>query len=230
MTQELESIKSPQDYLPADQMKEVSIALEEAVQKSKEIVVKDELTMNEANDALIRINQKQKSIEAFRLAIVKPFKDHIAKIDKFFKDLAAKFDEPKDGITKKVLDYRKKKAEAERKERERLDKKAAEAEAAGDTKKAEDLRNRETKAKAVEKTGHTESGRATYVKTAEFKVVDPNLVPKEFWIIDEKRIGKRVREITDTLEVGKVYTDKIPGVSITCTERPQLSAGLGGEL
>ena len=272
----LEEVKTPEEYLPAEQRQEVNSALTRFNRLAGELVVTNEDEMNEANDALVQIANKQKGIEQFRLAIVKPFKDHIKKIDEFFKTLGDSFDKPKGTLTTKVLDYREKKAAQERKEKERLEAKAREEERkireareaeerrqreeqarinaikdkdrrekmlkeeeerkkrqaevdAENARKAEEkaaeIRARETKTKAVDKSATTASGRTTYVKASEFKVVNPDLVPKEFWIVDEKRIGKRVREITETLEVGKVYTDKIPGVSITCTERPSFYSG-----
>lgn len=62
-------------------------------------------------------------------------------------------------------------------------------------------------------------GMTTFIKTAEHRIENPDLVPDEFWIIDEKKLGARVRELTKDLEVGKVYRDKVAGVVITCTER-----------
>lgn len=223
----LEEVKTPEEYLPVEQRKEVNASLTLFQSRAKEIVVKDDATMADANDLLIKISQKQKNIEQFRLAIVKPFKDHIKKIDDFFKTLGSSFDPPKEQITKKVADFRAKKADQERRERERNEQKAKEAEAAGKTEKAADLRAKDTRMKAPEKSQATESGMATWIKKGEGKVVNPDLLPDEFWMIDEKKLNARVREIEKTLEVGKSYDAIIPGVIITVTERPSLR-GEGG--
>lgn len=228
MTEQLQEKqpKAPAEYLPAERTKELSSALTEAKQTALTLVVNDEESMNKANDVLIRISTKQKGIDAFRLAIVKPFKDHIAGIDKYFKDLAGQFDEPKEKITNKVLDFRRKKAEKARKEQDEIDRKAAAARAEGNTEKADKIAAKETKTAPVAQTATTEAGRSTYVKDAEWKITNLDLVPGEFWIVDEKKLGKRVREMAKDLELGRIYTDKILGVTITGTERPSLTAGV----
>lgn len=188
-TNALDQVKAPEEYLPAEQMKEVSIDLADAKEKAVSIKVTSEATMEEANAVCGKIRARQKGIEAFRLAIVKPFKDHIAKIDKFFKGLGANFDEPLETIEKKVLAYREKRKTAP------------------------------AKSSVQEGVGMT-----TFVKTAEHEVVDVNALPDEFWCVDEKKLGARVRELTKDLEVGKVYDALIPGVKIKCTERQSYSA------
>lgn len=182
--QELVDIKTPQEYLLPEQIKQVNFDLQEAKTAAAALKVTSEETMNEANGVCGKIRTRQKGIESFRLAIVKPLKDHIAKIDKFFKDLSGQFEEPLGQIEEKVINYR------------------------------------EKRKKAPAKSGYQEGvGRTTFVKTAEHTIENPDLVPDEFWCLDEKKIGARVRELTKDLEVGKTYTDKILGVSIKCTER-----------
>ena len=245
MTQEIEVIKSPQEYLPEGQMKEIALTLTEAKQKAISIRVVSDEAMEEANALCGTMRAKQKGIESFRLAIVKPFKDHIASIDKFFKDLVRQFDEPLGVASDKVLKYREKKIEAERKERERLEREAREKEEkikAQKRKEAEELAAKgqateaekklqeaaevkvevkEPKKAALAKSSYqTGVGITTFVKDAEYRVESADLIPEEFYILDEKKIGARVRELTSGLEVGKVYRDLIPGVVVTCIERP----------
>lgn len=258
MTNEVETIKSPAEYLPEEQMKEISSSLTEAKQKAVSIRVVSDETMNEANALCGTWKAKQKNIESFRLAIVKPFKDHIATIDKFFKGLAGGYDEPLTLVEDKVLKHREKKIEAERKERERLEREAREKEerereklrkqqeearkkeeaarAAGRAAEAErlareqeELKKKEAEVKvevkeptkvAPAKSSYQEGvGMTTFVKTTEHRVENADLIPDEFWCVDEKKLGARVRELTKDLEVGRVYRDKIAGVVITCTER-----------
>ena len=240
-----ELIKSPEEYLPAEQLKEISITLKEAKERAASLRVVDDASMDEANALAGTCRAKQKGIEAFRIAVVKPFKDHLANIDKFFKNLAAQFDEPRELIEDKVLKCRTKKAEAARNEQDRLDreakekedkkkaellKKADEAEAAGNPAKAEELRREagvfKVEPKAPKKEAPAKSsfqegvGRTTFVKDAEYRIENVDAIPDEYWIVDEKKIGKRVRELASTLEVGKVYRYRIPGVVITSIERP----------
>lgn len=209
MTTEIETVKTPQEYLPAEQMKEISTSLADAKQKAVSIRVVSDESMDEANGLCGGWRAKQKNIETFRLAIVKPFKDHIAKIDKFFKDLAGGYDEPLEIASDKVLKFRQKKIEAARKEQEKIDAAAAQG------------KKIEPKKEAPAKSSFQEGvGRTTFIKTATHEVKALDLVPEEFWCIDEKKLGARVRELTKDLEVGKTYDKLIPGVLITCTERP----------
>lgn len=239
---EIESI------LPEEQRQAISIDLEEAKEKSQSLRVVNDESLDEANALCMKIKNRQKGIEQFRLAIVKPLKDHIAKIDSFFKGLALQFDGPFELASNKATVYREKKIRAEReerekletarlekerKERERLAKLEEEARAKGRDAEAERLKKAQAEVKietpapkkeAPAKSTYQEGvGRTTYVKDAEYRIEDPNLVPDEFYVLDEKKIGARVRENRKTLEVGKVYRDIIPGVVVTCIERPSFA-------
>lgn len=233
------------EYLPEDKQREINVDLMNVTNTACTLTVKDQESMNKANNQLTWIGARQKGIESFRLAIVKPLKDHIKKIDNYFNGLSEAFDGPKEALTKKVVAYREKLVIAARKEQERL---AAEAKAKEDKIKA-DLEEKAKKAKSEAEaerlraqaaatvvvpkeakkeapalTTHHDLGKTTYKKYAEYRIENQDLVPDEFWIIDESKLGKRVREFTSDLEVGKVYKDKIAGVVVTVTER----ASIGG--
>lgn len=209
MTNQIETVKSPEEYLPADQMKEITVSLNDALETSRSMRVVNDESQDEALALAGRIRQKQKGIEAFRVAIVKPIKDHLATIDKFFKALGARFDEPLVVVEEKVDKYRQKKRDAAAKEQEKIAAAAAEG------------KTIEPKKEAPAKSTYQEGvGRTTFVKDAEFTVENPDLVPDEFWIVDEKKIRSRIGEFKKELEVGKVYKDRIPGVTITSIERP----------
>jgi len=100
---EITEVKSPEQYLPKEQLQEISIDLTQAIQQAKIIKVSNEEAMEEANAIAGKIRARQKGIENFRLAIVAPFKQHIAKIDRFFKDLQEKFGEPLNTIEQNRL-------------------------------------------------------------------------------------------------------------------------------
>lgn len=245
---EIPAIQSPEDYLPENTKKEIDEALVAATRYAAALRVVDDDAMNAANAMCNGLAQRKKGIEQFRLAIVAPLKAHLAKIDAFFKGMGAKFDAPLEVMTLKVTSYREKKiaqqrAEAEKIEKDRQEKEAklkaklkAEADAAaakGQEAEAERLRIKaeQTVVKAAEpkktepaKTTYTEGGgRTTFIKDADFRIANRDLVPDEFWTLDEKMIGARVRSLRSTLEVGKIYKDLIPGVIISCTERPSFS-------
>ena len=181
-------------YIPEDQQIEIQVDLKNVTETATSLKVVDQESMDKANNNLTWINSRVKGIEALRLAIVKPFKDHIKKIDDFFFGLSGQFDNPKKLLTDKVLEYRADLAKQAR-------------------KKHQD---------APEKTTHHDLGAVSYVKCSEYVIADEKKIPKEFYCIDQKKIGARVRELTKDLKVGKTYTDLIPGIKIVCTERPSI--------
>lgn len=184
----------PTTYLSPEQEKEIQVDLRNALDTAQNLAVVDTESYDKANNVLTWINSRQKGIENFRLGIVKPFKDHLKKIDAFFNGYSAKFDAPKEEITKKIVTYREKEAKLAR-------------------KKHQDL---------PAKTTQHDLGAVTYVKTSDWEVSNPDLVPEEFWTIDKVKLGARVREHNKSLVVGKVYKDLIPGVTIRVTERPSI--------
>ena len=239
---EVETVKQPQEYLTPEQTQEITKELQEITQKAQSLRVVNEESLAESQALCHKATQRKKGIEKFRLAIVGPFNSHIATINAFFKNQAGKFDEPVGILEDKNLKYRERKIEAERKERERLEREAREKEAkikaeleekakkANSEAEAERLRKQaaETKVEVKEptkvvpaKTTFQEGvGKITYVKDADHVIENKDLIPDEFWIVDEKLLGARVRELRSTLEVGKTYRDLIPGVAITSVERP----------
>ena len=243
----MQTMTEPQElekYIPEEKQREISTDLANVTKTATELAVKDQASMDTANNQLTWINSRQKGLESLRLAIVKPIKDHLKKIDGYFNGLSAQFDGPREILTGKVSAHREKVAVAARKEQERLDREAREREAkikaeleerarkAKSEAEAERLRKqaaetvvvpKEAKKEAPEKTSHHDLGRVTYKKSGEWRLENQAVVPQEFWVIDEKKIGKRVREIQNSLELGKVYKDIIPGVVITVTETPTVA-------
>ena len=167
-----------------------------------------------------------KRIEAFRLAIVKPLNDHVKTINGVFEKIMAPF-ENNDRIIKQKRDVylreqERIRAEAQRKIDEQYRKEQAAIEAQRQKEQAK--LNKQAEKKGVEapilppatvlppppkieapKTVHTDLGRSTVRKIMQFEVMDPNLVPREYLMPDEKKIGAAVRS--------KLATS-IPGVKI----------------
>ena len=245
--QTLEVTKELETYIPEQQRKEINTDLVNAQMNAKELVVKDQESMDKANNVLTWISNRQKGIENFRLAIVKPLKDHIKKIDNFFNGLSESFDEPKATLVQKVAVHREKLAIAARKEEERLRAEAkakedkikadleAKAKAAKSEAEAERLRAqaaativvpKEAKKEAPVQTSNHDLGRVTYKKVGEYRIENQDLLPDEFWVVDEKKVAARVREVQKNLELGKVYKDIIPGVVVTVTEAPSIGGGV----
>lgn len=150
-----------------------------------------------------------KRIEAFRQAIVKPLNDHVKTINGVFEKIMAPF-EANDRIIKQKRDVflreqerirqeeQRKLDEQHRKEQEKLIKKA-------EKKGVEPVILAPAPKLEVRQTVHTDLGRSTVRKIMKFEVIDPTLVPREYLMPDEKKIGAAVRS--------KLAT-QIPGVKI----------------
>lgn len=167
-----------------------------------------------------------KRIESFRLAIVKPLNDHVKTINGIFEKIMAPF-ETNDRVIKQKRDsflreqerlrieeqrrideqYRKEQAaldEARRKEQEKLNKKAEKKGLEAVVLPPATVLPPPPKVE-VSQTVRTDIGRSTVRKIMKFEVIEPALVPREYLMPDEKKIGAAVR--------AKLATS-IPGVKI----------------
>lgn len=100
-------------------------------------------------------------------------------------------------------------AELQRKEAERLAKKAAEAEAKGKTEKAEELRQQAQEATTIAPIVPPKVEKINGIKTMKiwkFRIVNEKLIPREYLIPNEKMLGQVAKATKGTIE--------IPGVEI----------------
>lgn len=167
-----------------------------------------------------------KRIEAFRKALVTPLNDAVDNINNIFKKIALPFQQ-NDALIKskrdvylteqdrqakeqqRILDeqYRKEQAvleEARRKEQEKLNKKAEKKGTEAVVLPPATVLPPPPKVE-VKQTVHTDLGRSTVRKVPKFEVIEPSLVPREYLMPDEKKIGAMVRARLAT---------SIPGVKI----------------
>lgn len=169
---------------------------------------KQAVTLGLANKSAIN------RLENFRLAIVKPLNDHVSTINGIFKRISEPF-KNNDLIIKQKRDvyireqeriaaeeqrrrdeqYRKEQAaldEARRKEQEKLNKKAEKKGVEAPVLPPATVLPLPPKVE-VKQTVHTDIGRSTVRKAMKFEVIDPKLVPAEYLMPDEKKIGAAVR-------------------------------------
>lgn len=181
---------------------------------------KQAVTLGLANKSAI------KRIEAFRLAIVKPLNDHVKNINGVFEKIMVPF-ENNDRVIKQKRDvYLREQERLRAEEQRRIDEQYRKEQAALDEarRKEQEKLNKKAEKKGVEapnlppatvlppppkvevkQTVQTDIGRSTVRKIMKFEVIDPNLVPREYLMPDEKKIGAAVR--------AKLATS-IPGVKI----------------
>ena len=160
-------------------------------------IVNDKGVM-QATEVLTKIKERANRIEEIRLSYTKPLNDSLKAINADFKGALKPLAEMERSVKNAIVDYR---AEIERKRRaeemklqEAARKKALkEAEKTGLSKKKA-LDNMVVP--TVERQESTIQSKSGMVKTrmvTKFKIIDESKVPKEYWVIDERKIREAVR-------------------------------------
>lgn len=154
-------------------------------------------------------------LENFRKALVKPLNDHVDMINGIFKKLSEPFKQ-NDSLIKSKRDVYLYEQERIAKEKQRIldeqyRKEQAALEAARQKEQAKLLKQAEKKGVEpvilppvtvlppppkveIPKTVHTDLGRSTVRKVMKFEIMDASLLPREYLMPDEKKIGRRVRD------------------------------------
>ncbi len=165
-------------------------------------LVVTETTMGEASDLLGWIAGNNKRLEAQRVSLVKPLNDHVKFINGQFRDWMEPLKSANEIVRSKVLTYTREQA--------RL---AAEAQAAEDRRiRAEEARLAEEAKTAVQpaapappppmrapipvapqKTTRSPLATTTVKKVWQYEITDPDAVPREYLVVDEKKIAAVVR-------------------------------------
>lgn len=175
-----------------------------------------------AGEELKRVKDAQKKLDELRRGMTRPLDAAKKAIMDFFRGPEEKLARAEAGIKRAMLTYseaeEKKRREAQaraeeaaRKERERLEAQAAKAAAAGKVEKAAILE--QAAAATVAPIAVPEPAKVAGVSMREvwkFEVVDPAAVPREFLVVDEKKIGAIVKALKgDTNIAGiRVYVEK----------------------
>lgn len=164
------------------------------------------------------ISTKISQLEERRMAITRPMDAAKKAVMALFSPAIDRLTEGKTFISNGMLAYTRKKqadaAEAQRKadaaaaaERAKLEQRADRAEASGKVEKAGDLR--ELAATTVAPVVRLEAAKVKGVSIKanwQFEVTDPSLIPREFLMVDEKKIGQVVKAMKDSTS--------IPGVRV----------------
>ena len=186
---------------------------------ARELVIIDEASNGLALDMLAQCRKAGRRIDALKKRWVDPLTAQVKLIRDDFDAMAAPAKEADQILSRKTSAYRMQVQEAARKEQQRLrllaEKRQAAAEAKAEVRGVEPppvMPIVPTVAPPA-KTVATDSGaKITYRKQTHFEIVDPARVPREYWTIDEKRVGAAVRAGIATPE------NPIPGVRIWITE------------
>lgn len=178
-----------------------------------------------ATDTLKTVKSRWAAIEAERVKIKKPIDDAAKAVQNLFRVPLETLASAEQVIKGKLALYLKaqeqaareaqaKLDEAARKQREALEVRAAKAEESGKVEKAEALQQQAAAVVApiVTVAAPKVTGLATK-KVWKYRIVNPTLVPDEYWVIDESKLSK----VTQALKADT----NIPGIEVY--EENQLS-------
>jgi len=182
---------NPRDLIIAQP--EVALAewVSSLVEKYSSLQVTDEASEVKATSAHAEIHGYLKQIEAEKLTVTKPARDWVSDINGSVLNLTTPLKKLRDNLLSELQTYRGFVRVAQAKEQARLqklaDNRAAKAEAAG---KPAPL----PEAVAPLVSGppmslETDMGNTSFVKHWHFVITNPDLIPKEFWDINEVRLN-----------------------------------------
>ena len=172
-------------------------------------VIQSDGDIKVATDDLSIIARLKKAIEEKRKEYVGPINEHLKAVNKVFQDFTAPLTEA-DSITRqKILNYRKEQ-ERIRQEQERINQLRIEAAQAEMELKGELTES----VKVIEVTPaapthyRTESGTLGKFMVRKWELVDFNLVPGEYKMLNEVLIGKLVRSGIKTIPGIRIYEEE----------------------
>jgi len=197
-------------------IKQDTIAL---VARATRFQVTDPASLQKSSGILSDIATAKKRANDLRFSLTKPLDESKKRIMALFSPFIDQFEKATTIIKNKVRDYYFEQEEKARQaEKERL---LAEAKREEEIQKAQE-EDREPvveeipvipEVKVPEKTVKGVAGGSMTVKKIwKFTIVDPKLIPEEYWIIDEGLIREAVRNGAREISGVKIYEDKVVSV------------------
>lgn len=196
-------------------VREAQAAVRTVADEARELVIHDDASDLAAKTLLGHVTSARKRIEALKKRWLDPLNQQVKLIRGDFDAMAAPAAEAEQILRGKVAVYYREKQEAARREEERLRKLAekrqekaiAKAEAKGEEPPLPVIPMPTIAAPA--KTTRTETGSAvTMRKVWKWRVVDEQQIPREYFVLDEKKLNAVV----------KAGLREIPGVEVYETE------------
>jgi len=202
-------------YQEDEEVRETQSLAVTIADRARALEIVDEATNAQAIAILADCRKTVKTIDQLRRKFVDPLNQHVKTINAFFAENAAPAKEADSILSGKTSAYRMKVQEAARKEQERLrllqerrqEKAAARAEEKGlDAPPVIPIVPTVAPPPKSVKTG---AGTVTYRKTSHMEVADPEAVPREWCIPDERKIRAAL--------INGIVSE-IPGVKFWWTE------------
>jgi len=210
---------------------EINKDLKPIIEIGEKLAIENQEGMIEATEFLKKVMDKEKSVEADRVSIVKPLNDQVKFINEKFKAILRPLELLESAIKDKMLDYRKIEAEKIRKEQEAEEerkRKEFETEQKRLLAEAKTIKDKDVKKEIVKdikkeefvytptvtQASNVKSNFGTFIakKVKKFEITDINLLPREYLIPNEIKIRKAVND---------GYKD-IPGLRIWEEEQASL--------
>jgi len=207
--------------------------------KVKSLKIKNTDDNREAIIVLSSIVARKKRVEELRQFFVKPLNDQVSAINAEFKGASTPLTEMEAIVKTELVRYsteeekklaiaRKKQEEKDRikfeKDKAKRDAELFAQKEAGEisTKELKEAQ-REIKKDEFEfdgsdfqqaKTVHTEAGSVRMKTVIDFEVINPNDVPREFLIVDERLIRKAVASGVRVIKGVNIFEKKVPNISL----------------
>jgi septal ring factor EnvC (AmiA/AmiB activator) len=158
------------------------------------ITVKSDVDLQEASEWLAKFRKKRKEIEEQFEVPIKGLKAEVKQLQEQRDKLTAPLSTAEGKLSNEILTYRQKQqaaaAEAQRKLNAQHERKVEKAiEKGKDISEIAPPVQVATPAKSIQ----TDAGGVTARKVKKFKIADESLVPDQYWMLDEAKIGKAVR-------------------------------------
>lgn len=170
-------------------------------------VIENDNDLTQASDMLVRVSRVRKDTEKKRKEFTQPLMDYKRKVDNEFKMKS----EPLEGIESKIKEaivvYHDKKEEEARVEQVRIRKEEEQKQREVEEARQKALKENPevelpppapvtviTPVEAPKTTVRSSEGTVSMRKVWAFEIIDPNLVPKRCWSIDETIIRKEISE------------------------------------
>ena len=201
------------------QKKEIEQSTKALVARATKFQITDPASLQKSSGILSDIATAKKRANDLRFSLTKPLDESKKRIMALFSPFIDQFEKATKIIKDKVRDYYFEQEEKARQaEKERL---LAEAKREEEIQKAQE-EDREPvveeipvipEVKVPEKTVKGVAGGSMTVKKIwKFTIVDPKLIPEEYWIIDEGLIREAVRNGAREISGVKIYEDKVVSV------------------
>ena len=204
-------------------LNEQSITSMNEVRKASELVAQTALvnitTQDDAINAgriLQELKVHQKDIKAKRDFMVKPLKEHVARLEALFRPIQERLEGAEASLKAKVLVFTTKQREEAKQREQKLLAEALNAQEDGDNETALALATEATSQDVMAKTTHFEGGGFLQVKEVDaFEVTDLGAVPHEFFSLDESKVRAAI----------KVGQRDIPGIRVYKKQQAAVSTG-----